>query len=57
MRAQGVFYDTLTALILERENCFVSGAGRSAGPIPAWLFRNPTRRKGGKREELGLAVD
>lgn len=31
--------------------------GSCARPIPAWLFRNPTRRKGGKREELGLAVD
>lgn len=58
VRAQGIFYNTLTALILEHENCFVSGTGRSAGscayPVLAWLFRNLTRKKEGKREELGM---
>lgn len=27
-----------------------------AYPIFAWLLRNLTRRKGGKREELGMVV-
>lgn len=60
LRTQGVFYNTLTAVILERENCFVRGTGRAAGscayPGFAWLFRNPARRKGGEREEIGVAV-
>lgn len=60
VRTEGIFYKILTVVILERENWFVSGAGRSASscayPIFAWLFRNLTRRDGGKREELGKAV-
>lgn len=60
LRTQGGFYNTLTEVILEHENRFVSAAGRSAAscayPILAWLLRNLTRRKGGKREELGMAV-
>lgn len=60
LRAQGRFYNTLTALIPERENRSVSGTGRSAGscayPISACFFRSLTRRKRGKREELGMAV-
>lgn len=57
---QGGFYNTLTEVTLEHENRSVSAAGGSAAscayPIFAWLLINLTRRKGGKREELGMAV-